>query len=229
MARARRGADASRRSSGSSRVLVVDGRARRAPDRRRAARAARLPAPGGDARAPLVDDLAVTTNGFLLERDAAALVEAGRQPLQRLDRLAAARPLLRDDPPRRAATACCAGLEALAAFPRGAPDQGQRGRRCAASPRTRCSRSRASPASTRTRCASSSSCRSTPTAPGTLDQVLTGDGDPRRDRRGLPARARAARAAAPPPASTASPTARAGSASSTRSPSRSAATATASA
>ena len=58
------------------------------------------------------------------------------------------------------------GLEALAALPRGAPDQGQRGRACAASPRTRCCRSRASPASTPTRCASSSSCRSTPTAPG---------------------------------------------------------------
>ena len=40
------------------------------------------------AQVPGVEDLSVTTNGFLLERDAAALVDAGRAALQRLDRLA---------------------------------------------------------------------------------------------------------------------------------------------
>ena len=81
--------------------------------------------------------------------------------------------------------------------------------RCAASPRTRCCRSRASPASTPTRCASSSSCRSTPTTPGRRDQVLTGDEiraaidavwplepeprEPQRDRARLPLRRRQGR------------------------------------
>ena len=51
----------------------------------------------------------------------------GHQPLQRLDRLAAARPLLRDDPPRRAA-ARAARPRGARAVPRGAPDQGQRRR-----------------------------------------------------------------------------------------------------
>ena len=80
---------------------------------------------------------AITTNGYLLERDAEALVRAGVDALQRLDRLAAARPLLRDDPPRRAA--------ARAARPRGARRASPRRTRsrstpspCAASPRTRC-------------------------------------------------------------------------------------------
>ena len=55
-----------------------DGRQRRAPHRRRAARAPRLPALVVDARvAPLVEDLELTTNGYLLERDAEALVDAG--------------------------------------------------------------------------------------------------------------------------------------------------------
>ena len=56
-----------------------DGRHRSAPDRRRAAGAPRVPAPRLDARraSPGIEDLSLTTNAYLLERDAAALVEAG--------------------------------------------------------------------------------------------------------------------------------------------------------
>ena len=61
---------------------------------------------------PAVQDLSVTTNGFLLERDAEALVGGRHQPLQRLRRFAAARPLLRDDAPRRAATRAARAGEA---------------------------------------------------------------------------------------------------------------------
>ena len=141
-----------------------DGRQRRAPDRRRAARAPRLPATGRDAgparRGPEHHHQRLPARAR--RRGARA---RGRHALQRLDRLAAARPLLRDDPPRRAA--------AGAARPRGAGRASPRRTRsrstpspCAASPRTRCCRSRTSPASTPTRCASSSSCRSTPTTRG---------------------------------------------------------------
>jgi cyclic pyranopterin phosphate synthase len=70
--------------------------------------------------APLVDDLAVTTNGFLLERDAAALVEAGVNrfnvsidSLQRDRFFAMTR---RDALPR-----VLRGLDALAAFPEAHP------------------------------------------------------------------------------------------------------------
>ena len=76
----------------------------------------------------------------------------------------------RDALPQRAARA-----RGARRVPRGAPDQGQRRRACAASPSTSCCRSRGSRASTPTRCASSSSCRSTPTTPGRPEQVLTGD------------------------------------------------------
>src|SRR3712207_568702 len=70
--------------------------------------------------APLVDDLAITTNGFLLERDAAALVGAGVSrfnvsidSLQRDRFFAMTR---RDALPR-----VLRGLEALAAFPEAHP------------------------------------------------------------------------------------------------------------
>ena len=176
---------------------------------------------------PRVDDLALTTNGFLLERDAAALVEAGDPPLQRLDRLAPARPLLRDDAARRAA-ARAARARGARRLPRGAPDQGQRGR----DPRLH----RAGGAAVRR-------VRARAPLRGALHRVHAarrrprvdaGAGpdrrrDPRSDRtrstRWSPSRA----SRAPRRASTGSPTARAGSASSTRSASRSAATATASA
>jgi GTP 3',8-cyclase len=70
--------------------------------------------------APLVDDLSVTTNGYLLERDAAALVDAGINrfnvsidSLQRDRFFAMTR---RDALPR-----VLRGLEALAAFPQAHP------------------------------------------------------------------------------------------------------------
>ena len=135
----------------------------------------------------------MTTNGFLLERDAAALVDAGHRPLQRLDRLAAARPLLRDDPPRRAA-AGAARARGARRVPGGAPDQGQRGRDARLHRAGGAAVRASSRASTPTRCASSSSCRSTPTAPGRRDQVLTGDEIRAAIDARLPARARAARA-----------------------------------
>jgi len=53
-----------------------------------------------------VAEVSVTTNGFLLDRDAEALVRAGVDRFNVLDRLAAARPLLRADAPRRAAAGC---------------------------------------------------------------------------------------------------------------------------
>ena len=59
-------------------LFADDGRPRRAPDRRRAARAPAVPAAGAMlAQIEDVHDLSVTTNGFLLERDAEALVRAG--------------------------------------------------------------------------------------------------------------------------------------------------------
>ena len=115
-----------------------DGRHRRAPDGRRAARAPRLPAARRDAarlagrRGPRV-----TTNGYLLERDAEALVRAGVDALQRLDRLAAARPLLRDDAPRRASAGAARARGARRATPRRTRSRSTPSR-CAASPRTRC-------------------------------------------------------------------------------------------
>ena len=115
-----------------------------------------------------------------------------RPPLQRLDRLAPARPLLRDDAARRAA-AGAARARGARRLPRGAPDQGQRGR----DPRLHRAGGAAVRASSRasipTRCASSSSCRSTPTTRGRRPGP-DGRRDPRADRRGPPAGARAARA-----------------------------------
>ena len=61
-------------------------------------------------------DLSLTTNGYLLDRDARRAGRGGDPARQRLDRLAAARPLLPDHPPRRAAEVL-AGLEAIAAHP----------------------------------------------------------------------------------------------------------------
>ena len=70
--------------------------------------------------APLVDDLAVTTNGFLLERDAEALVRAGvnrfNVSIDSLQRDRFFEMTRRDALPR-----VLAGLEALAAFPEAHP------------------------------------------------------------------------------------------------------------
>ncbi len=178
------------------------------------------------ARSRTSHELSVTTNGFLLERDAEALVRAGHRPLQRLGRLAPARPLLRADPPRRAPPGAARARAPGAASRRPTRSRSTRSR-SAGSPRRRCSRSPSSRGAPRTRSASSSSCRSTPTTPGPPDQVLTGEEiraaidavyplepeprEPQRDRARLPVRRRPRHA----------------SGSSTRSPSRSAATATA--
>jgi cyclic pyranopterin phosphate synthase len=69
---------------------------------------------------PLVDDLAITTNGFLLERDAAALVAAGARrfnvSIDSLQRDRFFEMTRRDALPR-----VLAGLHALAAFPEAHP------------------------------------------------------------------------------------------------------------
>ena len=149
----------------------------------------------------------VTTNGFLLERDAEALVDAGDRPLQRLDRLAAARPLLRDDPPRRAAAGAARASRRSPRFPEAHPIKVN------AVGDARLHRGRGAPVRALR-----------PRAPlrGALHRVHAARRRPRVDARAasspaprsaraidarLPARARAARAAAPPRASTASPTA----------------------
>ena len=74
-----------------------------------------------------VEDLSVTTNGYLLERDAEALVRAG------VDRFNVSIDSLQRDrffemTRRDALPQVLRGLEALARVPRGAPDQGQRRR-----------------------------------------------------------------------------------------------------
>ena len=177
--------------------------------------------------APLVDDLSVTTNGYLLERDAAALVDAGRQPLQRVDRLAAARPLLRDDAARRAAAGPARARGARRA-PGGAPDQGQRRRAArlhrAGGPAVRPIRARASLRGALHRVHAAGRRPLVDARPGADRR-----GDPRRDRGRVPARARAARAQRDRARLPLRRRRTGGSGSSTRSPSRSAATATASA
>ncbi len=69
------------------------------------------------------------------------------RPLQRLGRLAAARPLLRADPPRRAAAGAARARACSRPSRRRTRSRSTRSR-CAASPRTRCSRSPSSRAAT---------------------------------------------------------------------------------
>ena len=149
------------------------------------------------------------------------------QPLQRLRRLAAARSLLRDDPPRRAA-ARAARPRGARAVPRRASDQDQRRRHARlhrdGDPAVRGVRAHAPLRGALHRVHAAGRRPQLGSEPR-ADRRR----DPRRDPRGLSAGGRAARAERRPRASTASPTARARSASSTRCPSRSAATATASA
>ena len=199
---------------------------RRPADRRRAAGAPRLPAAGRDAAPDRGHrDLSLTTNGYLLERDAGGPGRRGDRPRQRLDRLARARPLPRDHPPRRAAAGAARA----------------RGDRRATSA---CARSR----STRWRCATSPRTRSIALRrarpldrlPGPLHRVHAARrrprleprpgpdrrGAPGADRRDLPARGAAARAARDRAGLPLRRRRAARSASSTRSPSRSAPTAT---
>ena len=174
-----------------------------------------------------IRDLSVTTNGYLLERDARGAGRRRDRPGQRLDRLARARPLPRDHPPRRAAAgaARARGDRRLRA---GAPDQGQRGRDA------RLHRGRG---------LALLRARALDRLPGPLHRVHAARrrprleprpgadrrGDPGADRRGLPAGAAAARAARDRARLPLRRRRAARSASSTRSPSRSAPTATASA
>ena len=111
-------------------------------------------------------DLSMTTNGYLLERDAGALVEAGIGRVNvSIDSLARDR-FFADHPPRRPA--------AGAARPRGdrrAPNGSARSRstrsRCATSPSDEVAAfAELARATASTRSASSSSCRSTPTGHG---------------------------------------------------------------
>ena len=172
-------------------------------------------------------ELALTTNGYLLERDAEALVAAGVNRFNvSVDSLQRER-FSRDDAPRRAGPGA-ARARGARDVPAGASDQDQRGRDA------RLHRARGDPVRALR-----------PRAPlrGSLHRVHAARrrsrvvarrradrrGDPRRDRRGVsrssPSRARGPRRRGP----TASPTDAVASASSTPSRSRSARTATASA
>ena len=90
----------------------------RPPHRWRAPGPPRLPRAGRGCwrRIEGIRDLSLTTNGYLLERHAEALVGGRHQPRQRLDRLPPARPLLPAHPARRPAQVL-RGLEAIAAYP----------------------------------------------------------------------------------------------------------------
>ena len=121
-----------------------------------------------------LDDLSLTTNGYLLERDAAALVDAG------IDRVNVSIDSLQRDrffemTRRDSLPQVLRGLDALGRSTRRCTRSRSTRSRCATSPSRRRCRSRSSPARPRSRCDSSSSCRSTPTARGRSDQVLTGD------------------------------------------------------
>ena len=142
-----------------------------------------FPRAGRDARARStgIDDLSVTTNGYLLERDAAALVEAGIDRVNvSIDSLARDR-FHRDHPPRRAA--------ADAARPRGdrclssgsARSRSTRSR-CATSPSTRSSASASSPARADYQVRFIEFMPLDGDRAWDIDQVLTGARDPRADR-----------------------------------------------
>ena len=117
------------------------------------------------AASPGLRDLAVTTNGYLLERDAAALVDAG------VDRFNVSIDSLQRDrffeiTRRDALPQVLRGLEALAAFPEAHPIKVNAVAMRGFTEQEVLPVRRASRASTPTRCASSSSCRWTPTARG---------------------------------------------------------------
>ena len=114
---------------------------------------------------PGLGDLSLTTNGYLLERDADALVEAGIGRVNvSIDSLARDRffQITRRD----ALPQVLRGLEAIAAHETRPPDQGQRDRDARLHRARGLVVRRARPQLPTTRSASSSSCRSTPTMPG---------------------------------------------------------------
>ena len=157
------------------RVFAAMGVNDAAPDRRRAARAPRASRGSWRCwrrrrhRRPLAHDERLPAGA---RRRRAG--RGGHPSRERLDRLAPARPLLRDHPPRLAAAGAARPRRARAPPP-GASDQGQRGGAArlhrAGGAAVRGVRAQHA----RSRCASSSSCRSTPTTPGRSDEVLTGE------------------------------------------------------
>ena len=179
------------------------------------------------AAVPGVRDLSLTTNGYLLERDAEALVRGRGSTRVNVSIDSLQRDRFFQITRRDALPQVLRGLEAIAALPRGAPDQGQRRRDArvhrGGGPALRAS----SPAPPPSRSASSSSCRSTATTPGRRTRCSPAT---RSARSCTPStRSRRCRASRTPPrASSASPTGAASSASSTPCPSPSAPTATAS-
>ena len=185
------------------RLLARMGVDRRSPDRRRAARAARVPAPGRRCSrgSTGIEDLSLTTNGYLLERDAAALVDAGinrvNVSIDSLQRDRFFQITRRDSLPQ-----VLRGLEAI-----GAPRSCSPIKVNAVALRDFTEQEalpvrRVRPLDRATRCASSSSCRSTATTPGPPTQVLTGEEmreiiDARPPARGAAARAVSHRARLP--------------------------------
>ena len=113
-----------------------------------------------------IEDLSLTTNGYLLGRDAAALAEAGLNrinvSIDSLERDRFFRLTRRDSMDQ-----VLEGLEAIMAQPDRRLGQGQRGGDPRLHRRGGAALLRAGPDRPAARCASSSSCRSTATAPGT--------------------------------------------------------------
>ncbi len=149
------------------RRVRLDGRRRRPPDRRRAARAARFPRrwPGCSTalegvQRGLGDHQRLPARA---RRRAARRAPASIASTSRSTRCSATAST--SSPAATRWIRCCAGLT-------GSPPSPRRTRSrstpwpSAGSPSTRCSRSPSWPAAPRTRSASSSSCRWTPTAPG---------------------------------------------------------------
>ena len=111
-----------------------------------------------------IRDLSLTTNGYLLERDAAALVDAGIDRVNvSIDSLA--RDRFFEITRRDALPQVLRGLEAIAAYERVRPIKVNAVAMRDFTEHEGCA-SASSPARPTTRCASSSSCRSTATAPG---------------------------------------------------------------
>ena len=136
------------------------------------------------ARLPDLHELSVTTNGFLLGRDAEALVRAG------VDRFNVSVDSLQRDrfyelTRRDALAQVLAGLEGLASFPEAHPIKIDAVAIRGFTEDEVLPFARVRPRDARTRSASSSSCRSTPTAAGHRSGADRSR-DPRRDRRGYP-------------------------------------------
>ena len=171
------------------REFRLDGHPDGEADRRRAVRREFPRLAGMLSEIDAIEDLSVTTNGFMLERDAERLVAAGinrfNVSVDSLQRYA----LLRADPARRARPGA-AGWE-VAAFPEAHPIK-INALASAASPSRRYCRLPSWPGARPTTCGSSRCC-STPTTPG-LRINLQPRRDPGRDRGGLSAGAVATRA-----------------------------------